>query len=65
MLRLMLKKKSMSMLVAPYDGPECPVTGLVPFDAPAHVVRCPDIAPNLGGWAPPHPMDFRHNLRDI
>ena len=50
---------------SPYDGPECPVSALVPFDSPAPVVRCPEIAPNMGGWAPPRPIDFRHNVRDI
>ena len=24
-----------------------------------------EIAPNPGGWAPPRPMDFYHNVRDI
>ena len=52
-------------LRSPYDGPECPVSELVPFDSPAPAARCPDIAPNVGGWAPPRPIDFRHNVRDI
>ena len=52
-------------LRSPYDGPECPVSRLVPFDSSAPVVRCPEIAPNLGGWAPPRPIDFCHNVCDI
>ena len=52
-------------LRSPYDGPACPVSGLVPFDSPVPIVWCPEIAPNLGGWAPPRPIDFYHNVRDI
>ena len=52
-------------LRSPYDGPECPVSELVPFDSLAPVVWCPKIAPNVGGWASPRPIDFYHNVRDI
>jgi hypothetical protein len=29
------------------------------------VIRELELAPNCGGWAPPHPVDYRHNVHEI
>lgn len=41
------------------------VRDLVAFDGPLPTVQEPQLAPNDGGWAPPRPVDYRHNVRDI
>jgi hypothetical protein len=49
----------------PYSGPQHPIHELAAFDAPTPHVREPALAPNHGGWAPPRPVNYRHNVREI
>jgi hypothetical protein len=53
------------VLQSPSRGPSHPVHEFVLFDGPPPFIREPKLAPNFGGWAPPHPVDYRHNVREI
>jgi hypothetical protein len=46
-------------------GSADPVHEFVPFDGPPPFIRELELAPNCGGWAPPHPVDYRHNVHEI
>lgn len=48
-----------------HQGPQHVIHQLVLFDDLKPTVREPQLAPNHDGWAPPRPVDYRHNVHDI
>jgi hypothetical protein len=51
--------------LSPSHGLESPVHELVLYDGPPPFTQEPKLAPNYGGWDPPRPVDYCHNIHEI